>query len=376
MALTIEQIEREWGATVPFPEVTLEAFERVAQILGTEWIQSIRNRSGALIQGAGPLLQVISMGGRLRVLDNLSRAERLISKLKQGDASAEAELTAMHLLHVGSRAAEIEYEPDVIIHSAVRSADFRIRLPGEGWTFVEVTRPDISKVQERLTCILKQITRIVLQVEREFAVEVSFRREPSHDELASLLQKVKRFCEVGNVQHTKVADLASILLSDVTPGYVTVRSEPSEPKRPLLALATMLGGEGQPRRYIVARVPYVDQRAGRFLAEEARQLPRDHPGLIMVDATREPTAFGSWGPDLVRRFQPTVHTRVGGLCLFAPRLLPSANGLLWVPQVRLHLNLHAKLPLPEWISTALNEVADIFTMVFADIQQNKSQPGG
>ena len=89
----------------------------------------------------------------------------------------------------------------------------------------------------------------------------------------------------------------------------------------------------------------------------------------MVDASGEPTEFASWAPILSRRFQPNIHTRVGGLCLFAPQLLPMSDGLLWVPQVRLHVNPHAKLALPQWVQQALNQAACDFALCFEAIQR-------
>ena len=89
----------------------------------------------------------------------------------------------------------------------------------------------------------------------------------------------------------------------------------------------------------------------------------------MVDASGESTEFVSWAPILSRRFQPNIHTRVGGLCLFAPQLLPMSDGLLWVPQVRLHVNPHAKLALPQWVQQALNQTACDFALCFEAIQR-------
>jgi hypothetical protein len=48
----------------------------------------------------------------------------------------------------------------------------------------------------------------------------------------------------------------------------------------------------------------------------ATQLPNDAPALIMVEMLRAPGGFRLWEPILERRFQPTAHTRVGGMGLF------------------------------------------------------------
>ncbi len=86
----------------------------------------------------------------------------------------------------------------------------------------------------------------------------------------------------------------------------------------------------------------------------------------MVDVTGERSAFGSWGPILSHRFQPNIHTRVGALCLYATSLLPIGAGLVWVPQVRVYPNPHAKLPMLNWIEEVLAEATAIFKMVAED----------
>jgi len=302
------------------------------------------------------------------VLDTVEGTEQLVRRLKQHDPSAEAELTAMHLLHSRNRTAEIELEPDVVAGKSVRMADFRIRVPGEEWTYVEVTRPNISEARERITAILHRITDVLLEVKREFALEVFFRREPEDEEVEPLLVRIRQVCVDGKAEREEVDGLALLLLSDVRPGQITPHQEPEEPATPRLGAAKVIGGGAEPQRHIVARVPYADQRADEFLRGEAAQLPRDCPGLIMVDVSGEPTAFASWAPILSRRFQPNIHTRVSGLCLFAPGILLVNDNFLWIPDVQLHVNPHAKLALPQWMQQALNEAAHDFRMCSGAVQ--------
>jgi len=374
MTCTIEEIERDWGITSTAPSVVLDAFERVERILGRDWIAQIRAPFGGHAPGAAPFLDVVSMGGRLGVLDGIEAPERLIARLRRHDRSAEAELTAMHLLHCRNRTAEIELEPDVSARRSVRKADFRIRLPGGTWTYVEVTSPNVSEARERVTVILDRITGLLWEVRREFALEVFFKREPREDELETLCVRIRRFCSEGKREREEVGDLALLILSSVRPGQITPHEEANGQVTARLAMAKVLGGGAQPRRHIVARIPYADQRADKFLADEAAQLDRGYPGLIMVDASGEPAAFTSWGPILARRFQPRIHTRVGGMCLFAPHLLPVENNLLWVLKVQLRVNPHAKLALPEWIREAVEEAARDFGMCWAAAQTPSGAP--
>ena len=346
----------------PFPEIVVDAFERVEEVLGRDWIASTRQIPGGQVQGPSPLLTVVSMGGRLSVLEAVEGAGKLVAKLKRHDSSAEAELTAMHLLYVRKKTARIEYEPD---SRNGRKADFRIQVEGVNWTYVEVTKPNISDERERLMGILGRITSLVWEIKRQFALEVFFRREPNDEEIDPLLTRIRQFCAEGTNKREEVDSLALLILSDVTPGQITPHQEPGDNATPRLSEAKMVGGGGEPSRHVVARIPYSDKRADKFLSDEAAQLSKDHPGLIMVDAGGDPTVFSSWGAILARRFQPNIHTRVSGVCLFAPYLIPLADSLVWVPAVKFLINPHARLALPSWISSALLDAAHDFGTVLA-----------
>jgi hypothetical protein len=301
------------------------------------------------------------MGGRLAALDAVKNADTLVAKLKRHDISAEAELTAMHLLYVRNKMAKIKYEPHV---GNQRKADFSIRITNEDSTYVEVTRPDVSEVRERLASILERVTSLVREIKRSFALEVLFRREPDDDDVEGLLDPIRKFCIEGSSEHQEVSDLALLILSDVTPGQITPYQEPEGQVTPRLGAAQVVFGEDEPKRHVLARVPYSDKRAEAFLHNEAAQLPKDHAGMIMVDVSGEPTAFSSWGAILARRFQPGIHTRVSGVCLFAPQLLPVGNSLIWIPRVQLHINPNARLTLPCWITDSLKDAANDFGTLF------------
>jgi len=361
MSYTIDEIERDWGATSAFPEIVVDAFERVARILGRDWIASTQCVSGGQVRGPGPLLTVVSMGGRLTALGAVKNAEKLVAKLKKHDISAEAELTAIYLLHVRNKKAEIEYEP---VSRNGRKVDFRIRITGKAWTYIEVTRPNISEAMEHLTAILSRITGLVREIKREFALEVFFRREPDDDEIEGLLDSIRQFCVDSSSKCQEVSNLALLILSNVIPGQITPYQEPEDHATPRLGAAQFIVGQDEPKRHVVARVPYSDKRADAFLHNEAAQLPKDHPGMIMVDLSGEPTAFSSWGATLARRFQPAIHTRVSGVCLFAPLLLTLDNGLMWIPSVQLHINSNARLALPSWIVGSLKDATNDFGTLF------------
>jgi hypothetical protein len=73
----------------------------------------------------------------------------------------------------------------------------------------------------------------------------------------------------------------------------------------------------------------------------------------MVDTARAPSGFATWEPLVRQRFQPSIHTRVGGVCLFAESSMPTAEGMATLTQAKLLTNLHAKAHLPAWIDSAI-----------------------
>jgi hypothetical protein len=70
-----------------------------------------------------------------------------------------------------------------------------------------------------------------------------------------------------------------------------------------------------------------------------------------------------WEPSLLRRFQPEMHTRVGGVCLWAGGLIVTSKGADQLFETKLIVNPHAKFPLSGWISKALAEIGNEFKKI-------------
>src|SRR5450631_3747110 len=110
MAWTVEAIEKSWlgapvGSLALDPRLVVDAFSRVEDRLGQSWLQNAHAPNGVIVSGTNPTLRVVAMGLHLSALDGLLRSEKLIKKIRQGDASAEAELEAIYL---ALRAQDIE----------------------------------------------------------------------------------------------------------------------------------------------------------------------------------------------------------------------------------------------------------------------------
>ncbi|MDO8431541.1 MAG: hypothetical protein Q7S58_03935 [Candidatus Binatus sp.] len=354
MSWHLEDIERNWlkGAAIAVtPEELVDAFDRTEAIFGREWLRA-RN---ATAWGAAPTLEVVRTGIKLAALDGVVGAEKLIERVRAGETSADAELTAVYLLRHSRSTAEIELYPPISVANRTRVPDFRVRDRLDPWTYIEVARPDISDTQRRANSVLGRLTEIVYSLKKSFTLEVFLLREPTDGEIEQLATDATAFCRHEGLAKEYVGNLAILLLNHAPPNVVTPYIHPEDDHRPRLAMARVIAGGDEPARHVSVRMPYADERAEVFLNSEAEQLPKNAPGFIMIDVSRAPGGIKSWVPLLRRRLQPQIHTRVGGIGLFTEGFFPTDSGLKWIFETALIANSHAKLPPPEWIGLAVAE---------------------
>jgi hypothetical protein len=143
--------------------------------------------------------------------------------------------------------------------------------------------------------------------------------------------------------------LGLLILTQGRPGEIVACQHPGEEYRPRLSTARRVRDPVEPDRHLHVRMPFSDERAAELMEREASQLPRDAPGLIMIDVGSAPGAFRDWEPLIRRRFQPTLNTRVGGVCLFNSGLTLTPGGGACLSQTKLLINPHARVPLPSWV---------------------------
>ena len=353
---TFDQINRDWlvGERIDLaPDDLVSAFVRCQQVLGRDWIN--RARCGAT--GIIPTFNVAAVGEQLASIDDVYSSTQFITKLRDGDQSAFAELQAIHLLRKGEPTI-VELEPTVRVGKRERKCDFRIKRWNEPWVYVEATRPDTSKAKGRVETLLRSIVDVVSLIERQFALEVFFRREPTDAEVQFLLTYILEFCSVKRAEAGVITEdmpdgLGMLILNKQVVGQVVLSDHGDVPVPRLGAARTIIG---QPSRHVVARVPFADERAEQFLTTEARQLPTDAPSLIMVDMGGVPGGFASWVPIIERRFQPAMHTRVGAVCLFGSGLESTPRGAAVLFDTQLISNRYAKIPLPDWIKATISRI--------------------
>lgn len=361
MAWTIEEIERNWMNGEPLgsaSEEILAAFEMAEAIRGPDWVRSITFLAGGARQwGFSALLPILSLANRASSLKNAVDANDLLHRLRSDDAAADSELSAIHLLRSSNPATELEIAPIAAVGDRQRRPDFRIRMPAERWTHVEVTELHQSSAGTIAEQVLQTVVCEIMAVERAFLLEVVFWRFPSEGEIQDLVAQARSICSMAEPQRVDLSDLAWLILKPGDPSAVIPTALPPG-DGPRVAASQVLVGDGQPNRQVIVRMPFSDRRAEDVLAAEASQLPKDTPGLIMVDVRHQPTAFSSWPTLVPRRFTPFMHTRVGAVILFMHGIRLTDTGLALLPHLKMIENPHAHLPLPPWIKETVEQLRE------------------
>jgi len=367
MTWSIEDIERDWivgtgSALAASPDSVVAAFDRTERVLGRDWIERSRvSPWNNVVRGLNPTLRIVNMGEKLAVLEDVTDSKRLLDRIRNSDVSAEAELTAIYLLRKHNPRVTVELFPKV----GAREADFRAKGPDEKlWTYVEVTQLMPSEAHGQAIEIMHRIAAAIKPIRLTFALEVFLRRIPTETEIGEILAKIPEFCSRTGEQRSEISNALGFLsLNQSEPGQVVTHAHAGEENVSRLGVAEVISGPSEARRHISVRMAFSDERAKAMLDAEAAQLAKDAPGLIMAGVGGAVGAMKTWEPSLLRRFQPQMHTRVGGVCLWWGGILPTPKGEDQLFESKLIVNPHARLPLPEWISKTVAAIGDAFKRI-------------
>jgi hypothetical protein len=371
MAWTWKQIEQDWlagGRVATEPSAVVEAFERVEAVLGRDWIEQSRVHplvvpkgsppQTIVVRGSDPVLTVVQMGGLLASLEGIPAVDTLMKKLRRDERAAMAEATAIHLLRQHPSDSVVELEPTVpVAGRSDRKGDFRVRRNGDPWTYVEVSATDRNATEREVLRLLERLGEPVHSMSGSFALELFFRSLPGENEVEAILGRVRDLDGRADSLSEELPEGLGTFVYDPTgdPTAVSPRVL-NEPYRPGLGRAAVVHREGEVRS-ISVRLPYADIRGRKKLGKESLQLPRNDPGLVMIDTAGAPGSRQSWEPAI--RGDLHNHTRVSAVCLFRWASMPQ-NDLAEVVSVtgRLIVNPSARRTLPSWITERLSALAE------------------
>lgn len=359
MAWTLEEIERDWlrGDPLQLPaDELLRAFDLAEEFRGRDWVLSnIRSPDGGERWGFFAMWPVYWLGVRLPSIAAAPGVAQLLAKLKCADPAADSELTAIHILRSPDLRREIEIEPQVSVGGGLRRPDFRIQQAPSPPVYIEVTQLNRSTASDKATNLIRRIAAAVMAVEKPFVLEALLARDLTEAEESETASRAREACELAAGGLVHVGDYAIVLVKSGDPSVAVPTVLPDD-RIPRAAIAMMLAGPGVQGRQIIVRVPSSDQRAEDVLSAEAKQLPGGECGLVMVDVTKQPTAFESWSKLIPPRFTPSQHTRVAGVLLFSCATTLTNEGLRVLTYLKLLPNRHARVPLPSWVTDLVEGV--------------------
>jgi len=224
MMWTMDTVEREWlrGGQIAYqPRDVSDAFNMVERTLGRAWMEASRTFDGMVAWGSNSTAAIVDMGQRLASLEGVIGAEELITRLKRNDESANAELTAVHLLRRDRPSAEVELSPVVKVGAGSRKPDFRARAEAsDPWTYVEVAQPDVSEIQERVQAMMNHLISPIRDIKKSYGLEVFLRREPIEREVDPLVSRIRELCSSDGLLMEELPDgLGLLLLNHTQPGW-------------------------------------------------------------------------------------------------------------------------------------------------------------
>ena len=365
MPWTFEEIEREWfgDAHLAWDEGdVVRAFDLAEQLAGRDWVlgNEVDPALACAFPGIGrrggyqEFLRVYWFGKRAASIVGARGADAFIQRLIANDPSTSEEASAIHLLRAGNPDTELEVAPTIAVGTRNRQPDFRIRKPPEEWVYVEVTALNQSTASVQTLALLQRVAERVISVDAPFLLEIVLSRDPTPSEEEQVMTEAEIACREAQGHQRDIADVASILVKAGDP-QVVIPSLIENDGRPRMAVSRALIGPGQPNRQMIARIPFQDQRAEDTLRIEARQLPRNECGVVMVNVNRQPTAFESWSLRVPERFAGGQHTRIAAVVLFMHATIPTNEGLAWLPFLRVIPNPRATKPLPPWVVETLTK---------------------
>jgi hypothetical protein len=344
MAVSRSEIEERWlGHPLQDSEAgsILECFNRVEQMLGRPWLEASVQPG---VVGPSQLLPIYRLGDQLSVLARATGAEKLIRRLQAREPASFSELHSIALCVDGTDA-EIEIEPLAPVGDSGKVPDFRIRRPTEEWVWVEVTQPSYSESAQIAQSAAASLRDLLTDIPDGMEVQIRFRCEPSDADFTSVRT------EAGRAGLDETIDRPNFVIHTRAAKPVLTPIGSDEHGRPIFG-KWLFRVNGENRASLSMRVPYTDLRGQQVIDAEARQLPKEGPGLICIA-----TGHGKYWRSLIERsFSPTIRRRISGVLLFESGVVIGDHGIELRTAGRLLSNPHARQPLPSWLETSFDRL--------------------
>jgi hypothetical protein len=356
VAWSFERIAAEWlqdAAVTLSPARLMRLFEIVEAAFGREWMEGRRGPSAAT--GSYPTMRIVNAGQLIEAVADLPGGNELLERLKADEPGSVAESLVVAAIRWSDPAINLTLSPPVRVGQRDRRPDVLAERDAER-VYVEVSTPqrtdEYQAVQARIQALAD---RALVATPFGNVSEIYLHREPSDQEMASLVEMIGRMCAVGG-ERLVAGDVANVVVNSCEPTVVVPYDHPG-PYRPRLSIACAQV-QGEQRRHAVVRCPFTDERAAQFMRRKARQLPSDAPGIVVLHVSGAVGAMKTWKAVLRHRLRPDQHTRVSAVVLIESGMHGTSTGEAWMHSATVLVNDHAAMPAPAWALAPFNAWSD------------------
>ena len=204
------------------------------------------------------------------------------------------------------------FEQDIHLEASGRKPDMHIQLPADGF-HVEVASPELVRGFLRLMDLLRSAVESIAVDDRH--VQVYFYKEPTLAEGATVRQFLHEGLEPSFRRH--IDGVAEVFLDQLADESLSTFPPAVNQPGPLLAAMSFQVLAGLLTRRTTVKLSFSDARARMFIHNEAQQLPKGGPGIIILEVSRPLGKLEFWA-EAVRAYlaSTTVHTRVSAVLVW------------------------------------------------------------
>lgn len=215
-----------------------------------------------------------------------------------------------------------------------RVCDFKFNADRD-WIYCEVSQRGVTPVLNRARTIMRELSiaasRAVVGLHGKIAVS----RDITEEELIYLLRKLQSspapiYQRIAGFAHFRADPLETAMGQ-----HSDIIEKVPEPRCFMTYVGHGLKGS--------VCISVSDRAAEEMVRSEAKQLPADHPGILLLDLSRMISPIPGWKRLIERRLESGVHTRVSAVVVLRTSL--TDVGLQTVGEVI--VNTRAKRPLSD-----------------------------
>ncbi len=295
-----------------------KGFDLIEQEFGRDWIEKTRGRvlHGGASRSLTATVDVAAIGWMLADVRTVDRIDVLREKIAKHDRSAVVELRGIHLLSRVLRGAKMEYAPPVVRSgSPVREADVRVQASNGEWVYAEIAARLETEREAEIGSALRAVSSTCDEGRAKGVnAHVRLNRPPTPSEIACIREAVSHGA-LGAVQVLALpGDLGDVVLDGTIPGHMvlTTRHGTQELQGTKVTVPVEADGAG----VLVVSITHSDHRIEKIVHDEASQLPKDSPSLVLIYRTSGTRGAATWLNRLRRHFASGRFTHPSGAWLF------------------------------------------------------------